>query len=228
MSAPLVFDLETVPLASSMSAPYPEADRPAPSNYKDAEKIAAWHERDREKWAAERAKECALNPRLGRIVCVGYSHGSGGKIETQVAMTEADERGVLLLLWENIAYVSGQFVTFNGLTFDVPFFLTRSLIHGITPTVSIRTVRDWTRRYSFGPHYDLRGVLTAWDARASGTLTDWATALGIPNDDSVKGADVWTLYQNGDFASIAAHAEKDVATTAALYDRVSQMYGGVA
>lgn len=228
MSAALVLDIETVPTEAAMAAPYPKADRSPPSNWKDEEKIAGWYVTDEAKWRSERARECALNPRLGRIVVAGFEVVGEDTHAVNAARTEAHEQFVLSWMWENIAGADGKIVTFNGLTFDVPFFLCRSLVHGIKPTVSIRTVRDWTRRYFYGPHYDVRAVLTGWDNRTTGTLTDWATCFGIECADQTKGSDIYALYQAGDFDAIAEHCRTDVATTAALYEKVSAIYGGVA
>ena len=61
----LIIDIETVPLASALAAPYPEAERQPPSNYKNADAIERWHEKDRAEWQASRVKACSLDPRLG-------------------------------------------------------------------------------------------------------------------------------------------------------------------
>lgn len=226
MSA-LVLDLETCALASSLAAEYPESDRNPPANYKAEDKIAAWREADKKKWANERNKECALSPRLGRILCAGYVRTdiSAEEAVTVTAMTEESEADLLRELWDAIGLAGGNIITFNGLSFDVPFFLTRSLILGVEPTVSRRTVRDWGKRYSVFPHYDVRAVLTGWESRTSGTLTDWSVCLNCYTPQEVKGADIADLYAAGDFDAIAKHCRDDVTTTKNLYDRVSKLYG---
>lgn len=218
MSA-LVLDIETVAQEAALNAPYPRDKRNPPANYRKDEAIAAWYEKDEAEWKADRAKECALNPRLGRIVAVGTTEA------TAIGIKESDEAWLLEGAWNLIADANGQIITFNGLSFDVPFFLFRSMVNGVKPTVPVKTLRDWTRRYSYAPHYDVRGVLTGWDNRASGTLTDWASCLGIPCDDTTKGSDIHALYQAGDFDAIAEHCRADVATTKALYEKVSTIYG---
>lgn len=230
MTAPLILDIETVPTEAAMAAPYPKADRSPPSNWKDEEKIAGWYATDEAKWRSERAKECALNPRLGRIVCVGITGTDcdDRDLSAMAVRDGADEEMAITLAWRRIAKANGQIITFNGLGFDIPFFLCRSLVHGIKPTVDIRIVRGWTRRYSYSPHYDVRAVLTGWDNRTTGTLHDWATCFGIECSDKTCGADIYALYQAGDFDAIAEHCRADVATTAALYERTASLYGGVA
>lgn len=228
----LVLDIETTALASSLGLSYPDGERNPPSTWKDPAKIAEWRERDREKWTSEIAKTAALNPRLGRIVCVGWDYAQNGVTEpigpfALAAQTERAEAGLIAQLWARIGEANGQIITFNGLSFDIPWLLFRSMVNGVKPTVPVKTLRDWTRRYSYSPHMDLRAVLTNWDNRATGTLTDWATCLGIPCADTTKGSDIHALYQAGDFDAIAEHCRADVQTTKQLYQRVSAIYGEI-
>lgn len=225
MSA-LIFDLETVPLAASLGISYPEEERTPPGNYKDPAKIAEWRDKDREKWTSEIAKTAALNPRLGRIVAAGAASCDDSREPfVLLAGNEGAEGRIIQNLWTAIADANGEIVTFNGLGFDVPFLLVRSMVNGVKPAVPLKTLRDWSRRYSFFPHYDIRAVLTGWDNRASGTLTDWAECLGCNVPQTVSGRDIGDLYHAGDFGAIQEHCRADVATTKALYARVSSVFG---
>lgn len=228
MNAALCFDLESVPLAAALAAPYPKDKRNPPGNYSKPEAIAKWYEKDEAEWKADRSRECALSPRLGRIVAIGFAvagDNDDGGPWTMAAHTEVAEAAIIAELWRQIEIRDGRIIGFNSLTFDVPFFLFRSMLNGVKPTVPVKTLRDWTRRYSYSPHYDVRAVLTGWDNRTTGTLTDWASCLGIPCDDTTKGSDIHALYQAGDFDAIAEHCRADVAVTKQLYERVSTIYG---
>ena len=220
----LYLDVETVPLAASLAAPYPADDRPAPSNYKDVAKIAEWHARDREKWAAERAKECALTPRLGRIVCLGWAMDDQ-ESKTLCAVTEADELMLLVEAWNMIRHAR-QIVTFNG-GFDLRFIAVRSMIRGLTPPPHI-DVAAWFRRYSTYPHFDCRAVLTGWDDRQTGKLHEWAASFGIPADDTTTGADIYGFVQAGEWDKVRDHCHSDVALTRELYRRIAPVFGGMA
>lgn len=220
----LVLDVETVATEAALAMPYPREKRNPPAHYKKEEVIAAWYEKDEAEWKAERVRECSLSPRLGRLVTIGWAMPDAGRHDVGIAFSADDEHLELCRAWERIAEASGRIITFNGLSFDVPFFLTRSLIHGIKPTVPVRTIRDWTRRYSYGPHYDVRAVLTQWDSRMSGTLSDYCTAFGIPCPTG-SGSEVYAHYQAGEFDKIAEHCRSDVEATAALYQRISPIFG---
>lgn len=211
---PLIFDIETVPTTAAMAQPYPEADRNPPGNYKSDEAIAKWREADRSKWAEDRAKECSLNPRLGRIVAIGYQLGSAPVVE--VAQTEEQEAWTLATFWDLVG-VDGTIAGFNSHGFDFPFLVTRSLILGVPIRCHVPT---YQRRYSYTPHFDTRMALTGWDQRASGTLSDWCLAFGIPAPEG-KGSEVYEAYLAGDFDRIVAHCRSDVAATAALVERIA-------
>jgi len=224
----LVVDIETVPTDAHRDAvraePYPTFS--APSNYKDPVKIAESIKAQAEAWLAgheQRIAEGALDPRTGRIVCLGLGGIADLSLQVVPTITEADERFTLGTLWSEIARVSGRVVTFNG-SFDLRFLVIRSLILGVKPTILPRTIRDWFRRYTTHPHFDCRAVLTNWDDRQKGTLGDWCKVLGIPHDDTVKGADVYGLYQAENFDAIAAHCRSDCAATAALYAKLAPFY----
>lgn len=215
----LVLDIETIPLASALDAPYPEGQRTPPANYKSEEAIAKWREADRAKWAEERVKECSLNPRLGRILCVGTSEG------LVMADTADEEMGLLQQTWAWLEAAGGNVVTWNG-SWDLRFLLLRSLAHGVTPTVPTHTTRDWFRRFAYHPHFDCKAVLTNWDApRAGEGLSEWAAFLGLPGKlEGLHGNDVWPLYQGGQLDEIAAYCAQDVAATEAIYERIAPYF----
>lgn len=244
----LVLDIETTATAAALAArpadEYVEESRKQPSNLKDPAKIAEWREREnarqieaRAEWdgqAAAReqeyAKTCALSPRLGRIVCAGRGcivDEFTVDVDVFMARDEDVEIAALEWLWGSIDDANGQIITFNGLGFDVPFFLFRSMVNGVKPTVPVKTLRDWQRRYSYGPHFDCRAVLTQWDNRTTGTLTDWAECLGCNVPQTVSGSDITDLYNAGDFDAIAEHCRADVQTTKALYQRCASIYGEI-
>lgn len=225
MSA-FITDIETVPTAAALSTPYPKADRSPPSNYKNADAIDGWYMKDEAGWRADRAKQCALDPRLGRVIAIGRTDADRNVV-VGMANEEADERDLLCDWWHFAAQAGGSVVTFNG-TFDLRFLVVRSLVHRILPTVSPRVIRDWFRRYTVRPHFDCRAVLTNWDMRTEGTLTEWGESLGITTEavsGCAGGAEVFDAYQRGDFLAIRDHCQHDVETTAALYERLAPMFG---
>lgn len=217
----LYLDLETVPLAASMAAPYPDADRLPPSNYKNPEAIASWREKDRATWLDGRTKECSLTPRLGRVLTLGWA------VDDQpvcVKTARSEEEEVLLLdgAWEMIESAD-RLVTFNG-NFDLRFILVRSIVHGIRPHIQASSIADWFKRYTTWPHFDCRSVLTGWDDKQSGTLHEWSATFGIQSEDTCSGADIYALSQVEEWDAIEAHCRSDVTLTRELYRRIAHMF----
>lgn len=217
---PLILDIETVPLAASLETPYPEADRTPPANYKSEDAILRWRTADRAKWEQERAKECSLNPRLGRVLCLGTSEA------VTIAVNEADEHRLLRDFWGQVLRHDGRVVTWNG-SWDLRFLVIRSLYHGVEPTVSAETVAKWFKKYTTEMHFDCKAVLLNWDVRIAGEgLDEWATFLGVPGKlDGINGADVYPLYLAGQLEEIAQYCEADVAATQAIYERIAPVFG---
>lgn len=208
----LIADIETAPSARGMATPYP-TDRQAPSNYKDPEKIAAWHLKDEADWRAGLAKECALSARLGRVVAVGFR--TNGTSHCITAIDPEDEAKVVAFLLNEIARAD-RVVTFNGLSFDLPYLHVRAAILGLRIPYN---AGQYLRRYVTNPHADLRAILTNWDSRVTGTLTEWCSAFGIENGDTTTGADIGAMVERGDADGIFAHCQHDLAATHALAEK---------
>lgn len=213
----LVIDIETVPLAQSMTAPYPSEERQPPANYKTDEAIAKWYAIDRKKWETERVKECSINPRLGRVLCLGTSEG------TFTARTEEDEADVLRRFWILVKQ-SERIVTWNG-AWDLRFLLIRSLSHNIVPVFPRIVIKDWFRKYATADHFDCKAVLLNWDIKVSGEgLNEWAQFLRVAGKTAgVSGAEVFGMYQQGHFSEIQAYCEQDVRTTKLIYERIQPL-----
>lgn len=223
--SPTAIDIETVPLRAALDRPYPEADRDPPANYKSAEAIHGWREKDIAAWAQDRIKQYSLSALTGRVVAVGIASDPPGDFveevvtESLIARTEADERELLTKLWIRVGNAD-PLVTWNGLGFDVPFLLTRSAILGVpTPRQSL------LKRYDTRAHYDVKMVVNGWDAFKSRgtTLDDWAQAFGM-GGKSAHGSQVYEMYRAADFAAIGAYAADDARLTLALYHRVAHVF----
>lgn len=226
-----VIDIETVPLANSMEAPYPLAERQPPSNYRNANAIDAWRERDRETWAQERAKVCSLSPRLGRVLCVGIASRDGGIVH--YGRDEGDEREVLRVFWANMMYHTGihdrmfnltyKAVTWNG-GWDLRFLLVRSLLNGVVPSVPAHVLQNWAKPYNTEWHTDVKRVLVGDSITKGEGLDEWATAFGLPGKTGGwTGASVYPAYLEGRHGDIQDYCQQDVTATLALYCKIAHL-----
>ena len=220
-----VIDIETVPLAASMEAPYAEAERQPPANYKNPDAIASWRERDIVAWQGERAKVCSLSPRLGRVLCVGVGHSADTVVH--YGLWERDERETLRAFWESITDHGLQrpckVVTWNG-AWDLRFLLVRSLLHGLDIPVDAHILRDWQRPYNTINHTDVKRVLVGDGITKGEGLDEWATAFGlIGKTGGWTGGSVYPAYLEEQHDDIQAYCQRDVEATRALYLRVAHL-----
>ena len=217
---PVVLDIETVPLDAMLAVPYPADERQPPSNYKDQEAIWRWREQDAAKWQTERVKVCSLNPRLGRVLCIGTLDG------VLMAQTPAEEANILHAAWRELEHARGRVVTWNG-SWDLRFILLRSLALGVDVPLPPSVISSWFKRYTSAHHVDCKAVLTNWEPPVRGEgLSEWATFLGLPpKTDGMTGADVYGMAQAGQYIAIADYCQQDVAVTAAIYAKIRPVYG---
>jgi predicted PolB exonuclease-like 3'-5' exonuclease len=105
-------------------------------------------------------------------------------------------------------------VSFNGRGFDVPFLVTRSLIHGIPARVDLMS-----QRFALRPHLDLFELVTQ-RGRGPSKLDVVCWALGIESPKGeMDGSMVAPAYERGEIVKIAQYNAHDVRATSALYRR---------
>jgi hypothetical protein len=208
----LVLNIETIPTARALEIPYPQ-DREAPAHYRDPEKIAAWHVRDRETWHVERVKTYSLSPLWGRVVLVGVYPDTGG-LMCQRAPQASDEPAVIAWAFAHMTSAE-RVVTFNGMRFDLPFLRARAVLLGVPWPGSV-PFGDYLHRFETRPHCDMYAVLNNGDRHAHGTLDEWGQAVGyMPKLQS--GAGVWDAYCRDDWAYIEAECMANLERTRTLY-----------
>jgi predicted PolB exonuclease-like 3'-5' exonuclease len=199
----IICDIETV--AIDGAADYLEQPS-APSNYKDQAKIDAYIEEAKRK-ALDKA---ALDVDLCRIVAIGCWHNELTTV--QLVKTENQERALLETLWAE--FPDETFVGFNILDFDLPVLLRRSLYLGVkAPKIDVG-------KYRHDRVIDLMQVL-AFDGKLTYRGLDfYCKRFGIPNDDTMTGADIGPAVARGDWTAVENHCRCDVEKTRALAERI--------
>jgi len=124
---------------------------------------------------------------------------------------------VLLESFWTLAEHADVVVSYNGRSFDVPFVVVRSLVHGISARKDLLS-NPWGLR----PHLDLYRVLTNGSNSLGPSSLDvvcWSLGLTSPKG-SMDGSMVAPTYARGDVATIAEYNAGDVRATAEVYRRV--------
>ncbi|MFK7743121.1 MAG: ribonuclease H-like domain-containing protein [Planctomycetota bacterium] len=223
----LVFDIETVPALDRRELPSTVAEALSDN--------AAKKEMDT-------AAVMGMSPFFGKVVSIAVGDGDAepGSDADQVTvlavppegfeldqilpdgkcppwlrlMSEAD---LLRAFWA-LASKAECVVSYNGRGFDVPFVVTRSLIHGIPARVDLVS-----SRWSLKPHLDLF-ELVSQRGRGPSKLDVVCWALGIESPKGVMdGSMVAPAYERGEIVKIAEYNAHDVRATSAVYRQCRDM-----
>lgn len=225
----LVFDIETVGEA------WDELDEATQHNLSWYLRETARNDEEYEYELKEVKEGMGLSPLTGFIVAIGAYDTEGGKGAVYFSAPGADleesesdgisykpmnEKEMLEHFWK-VASAVNEFVSFNGRSFDAPFLVIRSMVHGIRPTKDLLSNRYLSMQRGCA-HIDLMDQLTFYGAaRFKKSLHLFCRALGIesPKAGGTTGDDVATLYKERKYLDIARYNAGDLRATAALYKR---------
>ncbi len=184
----------------------------APSNWKDAEKIARYVAEKRERQVAD----AGLDLDLCEVVAIAGQYHDASWCLTRACgvLTEAE---MLHAFWDSVREIqreSGVLVGFNCLHFDLPVLLRRSLYLNVeTPVLQVD-------KYRHDGIVDVQHELTFGGRMPWRSLAFYAKRFAVPHDDSVKGEDIAGLVAAGAWDQVTAHVKSDVWTTAQLAYRI--------
>lgn len=140
--------------------------------------------------------------------------------EDNFIFKQATEKEMLEKFWQG-AKEYGEFIGFNSRGFDVPFLMTRSVVHGIKPTRNLMEGR-YLYQQRDAKHIDLQDQLTFYGAtRKRGSLHLWSRLFNIksPKSGGVTGDDVGRLFKEKKFLEIAKYNAGDLKATKELYEK---------
>ena len=157
-----------------------------------------------------------LNPdsRQGKVFYQGPGEERTVTEDGLVELVPGTEREVIEGFWKTVSHY-GQYITFNGRSFDCPFLMIRSALLGIR---SARNLMGY--RYSFNEHCDLLDQLSFYGAFRKFNLDFYCKSFGIksPKED-ISGSDMGSLVEAGRYRDIAVYCLGDVRATAELFTR---------
>jgi hypothetical protein len=167
----------------------------------------------------------ALRPEFGHVVCIGMGHDARGPgdLETKAltARRVEDERVILEGFWEIVrARRDWCFITYNGLAFDVPFLLRRSIYLGLSPTTGLPL-----RPFALDSHFDVMRVLANWERAESIRLDIVAELLGLSKTPAgMEGSQVLGLWRAGRVDDIEAYCLGDVRLVYEIFLRIASFF----
>ena len=205
----LFFDIETE--ANPEAMPYiPEPQ--APSNYKDAEKIAEYVAAKK----AEQVSGMALDADYGRIIAISMKPGLTQEVETVLVGDEKakTEKDLIELFWKRFENMNGSTCGYNIIGFDLPYLLRRSFDLGINVPYPPQLAK-----YRNEPTTDLMGILYNWGP-AKGlkfVAKRYAIYNPLPELDG-------SMVANMDRETLRKYAGNDVDLTVGLFKKMYGVY----
>jgi len=175
-----------------------------------------------------------LSPYTGQIVAIGVldSDTQKGAVYYQapnksiagrdidgIKLAVTSEKDMLVKFWE-LAERYTEFVSFSGRTFDIPYLVIRSAIHGLRPSKDLMRGRYLYQQAPNALQIDLRDQLCFYGAISGlGGLHLACRAFGIetPKDGKIDGGKVGDYFKNGQFEEIAEYNARDLVSTRELY-----------
>ena len=219
----LVFDIETIPDVDSGRRLY----RLDGLNDHDVANVM-FHRRRQETGESE-----FLRPHLHRIVAISAVLRTREAFKVwSLGEPESSEQELVQRFFDGIERFVPTLVSWNGTSFDLPVIHYRALLHGVAgPRYWDTGDEDQSFRWNnylnrfHSRHTDLMDVLAAYQGRASASLDDVATMLGLPGKIGIGGANVWDSYQEGRLIDIRNYCEIDVLNTYLIYLRYELIRG---
>lgn len=205
----IIFDIETGPAPlSEIELIMPKFS--APSNYKDAAKIAAIIDDQRDKFI-ERA---ALSPLSGRVIAIGA--WVDGQYRAYICEAECgSERHCIEWFW-NLVGRRSSLIGFNSNSFDLPFLFRRSWALGIAPPPALQD-----RRMGFSPPrcWDLMDIWRCGDRTQFISLDAVSRFLGI--GEKTQDGEFFHKLVKADPEEAAIYLENDVKLTFEMAKRLN-------
>lgn len=205
----IVFDIETIPLEM-------ESYSQAQIAY-IKKKLDAALRRDPTIDLAQKQDELrGTDPYLARIVCIGLYYPKLGK---SLALTNEDEKVILESFWNTISGFNGIFISYNGIKFDVPFIIRRSLHHGIRPTNF--SFLQHTKYDAFPPHFDVLLQISGGREQFY-SLHEACDFFGVPSpkEGGIVASQVAAAYKEGRIQEIADYCLRDLVSTYKVFEKV--------
>src|SRR6185436_8685086 len=186
----LIIDVETTAIDDVATYLEPVS---APSNYRDEVKIKEYIEQETKR----QTDKAALDIDLARIVCLGFQLAGDEVPQTLLMKDELQETEMLGRFWDTFwkVYVPGGTVavTFNGLGYDLPLLLRRSLYLGVTaPKLQLD-------RFRHPDAIDLMQILCLDGRLKMHGLQFYANRFKIPVEQDITGADIGAAVAAGDW-----------------------------
>ena len=152
-------------------------------------------------------------------------HDGRGELELKALTARAveDERRILEAFWDVVRSARDwRFVTYNGLAFDLPYLIRRSIYLGVPRPADAGLP---LRPYAPDRHFDVMRVLSNWERTDAVRLDVVAELLGLRKwPPGMEGSQVLGLWRAGRVDEIEAYCLGDVRLAYEIFLRVEPYF----
>jgi DNA polymerase elongation subunit (family B) len=178
----------------------------------------------------EEYRKLSLTGEYGRVLTIGVIVEADGHVtqcgclgrDRQTRCFHLQERKTLQAWWkllQSFSPATDLLITFNGISFDLPFLYKRSIINRVRPTVNLSFAR-----YRSQPLYDVMHEWNKWDPRKHISLDELARILGLtsPKEGGMDGSKVYERFCEGPHTheQLAEYCMADVRVLRACWYRM--------
>ena len=135
-----------------------------------------------------------------------------------------DEKTIISRFLDGVGQHRAQIVGFNSTNSDIPILLQRGLACGVSaPKYCKRPPKPWEGVDYFARYgdysIDLKDIVGGFYGKATPSLHELASVLGIPGKLETSGIEVADLWAKGDIESIVIYNQFDALTTYLIWLR---------
>jgi 3'-5' exonuclease len=202
----LTFDIETIPQRAPLTGIQQE----------EVEKRVSRHIKANPETSEEDAQSLIMGTSayFGEVVCIGIKLN-----DDAFSLSHESEEVILSDWWKVLQDFQGLFISFNGLGFDSPFLLARSMKYGYLPTN-----KKFCNLYKFQAdvHFDVYNIAKFGNFKGGPSLRLLCDHLGIPSpkEEEIKAENVAEAHHEGRIQEICDYCIRDVHATYRCYEQV--------
>ena len=222
----LYLDIETIPGQAPWIREEVARTVKHPGQMKKAETIANWEKTQKSAAIDKEWLKTGLIGTLGEIICMSWAIDDG-KVQSVRRALSSPEAPMLaeffkLLEPQILGHSSKQqvpttWIGHNVTSFDLRFLWQRCVIGSVKPTVIIPiNVKPWE-----GAVYDTFTEWAGYRSNGGSSLTAICKALGIPDEDTIDGSQVWEYVSKGDIDTVVKHCEIDIHKVRLVHKRLT-------
>jgi hypothetical protein len=210
----IVLDIETFPCDEQTKQLLPEIQPPAKLNSNNHDE---WRCNTLPQLKEKQYLETALNGTFGRVICIGMLiFDSKNNYHQGKVLYGQNERELLKKFWSVVKeYHKPLIITHNGLGFDIPFLLKRSVINETKPSYVPNLARFRTDSI-----YDTMAIWANWDFKNNIKLNLLAKILGV-GQKTGTGLSIFDMWSSGKFQEVVNYCFHDVYITYACYCKMN-------